>query len=205
MSACSDVSRTRVLSGDPSRRCGIERTREAAVDRKRLRHGWWQFRQHETRTNCLGLARRSLYDDAGDQTAGRIDGNRSDRVPLSGRRGHEVEWLARHRAPNRDYRVRVRYGSAERQSNDGARVRTRRRDRDARCLGTQRSGNECEDYDCCDASSHGLSRMEEVSRKLTLWYSRARLRFMGLFRSETGGIEPRTVLLLSALSVEPLK
>ena len=181
MSACSNVSRARVLPGDPSRRRGIERTREAAVDRQRLRHRWWQLRQHETRANRFRFTRHSLHDDAGDQTAGRIDRNRSDRVPLSGGRRHEVEWLARHRAANRDYRVRVRYGSAEGQSNDGARFRTRRRDRDAGCLGIQRSGNECEDGNCCNASSHGLLRMEEVSRKLTSWYSRACLRFRGYF------------------------
>ena len=168
MGARSDVSRTRVLFGDPSRRCGIEWTREAAVDRKRLRHWWWQLGEHETRANRLDLARASLHDDAGDQTAGRIDGNRSDRVPLPRGRRHEVEWLARHRAPNRDYRVRVQ---------------------------CRRAGNKCEEGNCClDASSHGLLRLEEVSRKLTIWYSSAGPGVQGYSAEKAVGIDPRTVL-----------
>ena len=102
MSARSDFSRPLVLSLDARRGCGIERTGEAAVDGKRLRHWRWQLGQHEPRANRLCLTRYSLHDDARDQTAGRIDGNRSDRVPLPGSRCDEMEWLTRHRTTNRD-------------------------------------------------------------------------------------------------------
>ena len=194
MGARSDVSRPRVLSGDPRRGCRVERPTEATVDRKRLRHRWWQLWQHEPCANRFGFSRCSLHDDVSDETVGRIDRNRSDRVPFPGSRCDEMQWLTRHPATNGDYGIRAQCGSAERQSNDGARFWAGGSDRDAGGLSTQRAGNEREQYSCCvDASSHGCPRVEVVSRKLTYGTATPAWRFIG-HSAQNCGIEACSAL-----------
>lgn len=128
MRALADASRPRILARDSGCSCRVEGASEGAVDGERLRHRWRQLGQREPRANCLGVTGCSLQNDAGDETALRIDGNSTDRVPRAGRRCDEMQRLARHRATNRHDRIGARCRSVERQPNDGARIGTRRRD-----------------------------------------------------------------------------
>lgn len=79
-----------------------------------------------------------------------------------------MQWLACHRAVNRDDRVRTQRGSAERQSDDRARLRLRWRDRESWGLATQRAGNESAECNRdIDAELHELLMYGDVPLKLT--------------------------------------
>ena len=133
----------------------IEWAGEGAVDCECRRDRWRELGKRQARSNRLDLARRSAQDDTGHEAAFRIDGNSAERVPCSGGRCDEMERLACQRAANRNDRIGRRCSRAQRQANDCARLRARRRDREPRGLRADGSGQESAECNrCIDASVH---------------------------------------------------
>ena len=155
MCTAAHCSGPKVFTRNPGRSGGVERAGEGAVDGERLRHRWRQFRQCEPRANRFGLAGRALEDHARDETAFRINGNRSDCMPGSGCRGDEVQRLTSQCPPNRNDRVPLRRRRTQCQSNNCTRLGARWGDRETRALRSERDRDESTECNgCIDAGFH---------------------------------------------------
>lgn len=157
MGALPDFSGARILARNSGGSRGVEGTTEAAVDGQRLRNRWRQLGQCQPRADYLSPARGALEDYARRESACRIDGNCSDRMPRSGCGCDEVQGLSRHGAADGNDRVARNDWRSERQTQDGSGVRARGRDGQAGSLGAKRCGECGECSYCIGASSQESS------------------------------------------------
>lgn len=148
MCEAPDLASACVLPGDSCGCSRIEGTREAAVDRERLRDRRRECRQCEAYPRALGFPRRELDGRACHEQAGSIDRDAADRVPGSGCRPHEVEWLARQRSSDRKHGICASHGRGERKTHDGTRLRPRRRSGETRFLCAWIAGKDARKSDC---------------------------------------------------------